>query len=502
MGGKLYLSIDCGLTATKAAVFDDAGQELSGAVRDTAIREAGGGSEIDMDAQWMLAAAAVKESLSRIGASGRDVACAAVSGHGGGLYPIDSAGRPVRAALTSMDDRASAVVAEAERSGFPTYPGTRHRPWAGQSLPQMRWLKLTSPGDYGRTRWFLGAKDWITYRLSGSACTDRTDASNNGLVGIETESYDPGLLESFGVGEALSKLPPVRASASVVGGVTPAAAEETGLAAGTPVSAGMFDVIACAAGSGALGTDAYSVIAGTWNINSAFDSRLLAAPPSVKTSLGPDEGRYAYVESSATSAGNLSWFLGIVEDLCGTAGTPSSRSVVLRRVDEAVDRCPVGARGLVFLPFIRRADIAKGADGAFAGMRADHGAGEVARAVFEGVAFAHRAHLERLQTAGLERGRAVLSGGAANSEAWCRVFSGALDRPIETSDASQAGARGVAMAAAVGTGRYAGFEEAKAAMSRPGRLFEPRGSERRAYGEAYERWLEAVSLLGGLGSKD
>jgi sugar (pentulose or hexulose) kinase len=48
MAGNLYLSIDCGLTATKAAVFDDAGNELSCAVRDTEVRSAGDASEIDM----------------------------------------------------------------------------------------------------------------------------------------------------------------------------------------------------------------------------------------------------------------------------------------------------------------------------------------------------------------------------------------------------------------------------------------------------------------------
>jgi sugar (pentulose or hexulose) kinase len=93
----------------------------------------------------------------------------------------------------------------------------------------------------------------------------------------------------------------------------------------------------------------------------------------------------------------------------------------------------------------------------------------------------------------------ILSGGAANSEAWCRVFAGAIGRKVETSDASQAGARGVAMAAAIGTGRYAGYEEAEAAMSRADKRFDPVLQERKAYEEAYARWREAASLLGRLG---
>src|SRR5512145_2326421 len=115
MAGKVYLSIDCGLTATKAAVFDDAGNELSCAVRDTVVRSVGEASEIDMEGQWGLAAEVIREAVSRAASPGREIACVAVSGHGGGLYPIDDAGKSFRPALTSMDGRASAIIAEAER---------------------------------------------------------------------------------------------------------------------------------------------------------------------------------------------------------------------------------------------------------------------------------------------------------------------------------------------------------------------------------------------------
>ncbi|TIN44802.1 MAG: carbohydrate kinase, partial [Mesorhizobium sp.] len=40
-----------------------------------------------------------------------------------------------------------------------------------------------------------------------------------------------------------------------------------GLRAGTPVVAGLFDVVASAVGSGVTRTGAASVIAGTWSIN-------------------------------------------------------------------------------------------------------------------------------------------------------------------------------------------------------------------------------------------
>ncbi len=495
MASARYLCLDCGLTATKAAVFDEVGRELAAATAVTRVESRGAASEIDMAEQWGLAAGLIREALARARerAGPGELAGAGVSGHGGGLYPIDAQGGPVRRALTSMDVRASRIVAAWAREGRSRYPATRHHPWAGQSLPQLRLLREEAPSDYARTRWALGAKDWMVHQLTGEVSADRTEASNNGLVDLATEAYNPAIPELFGVPEAGAKLPPVRESAAVVGRVTRAAAGATGLPEGLPVVAGMFDVIACAVGSGALDDSSCSIIAGTWNINSAFDALLRDAPPSVKTSLGPDRGRYAYVESSATSAGNLAWFLARLDELSG--GSPP-REALYERLNAAVEGVAPGAGGVVYLPFIHRAHIAPGVDGALLGLRAEHGLAHLLRAIYEGVAFAHRAHLEILAAGGLARSRVVLSGGAASSPAWCQIFADVLRRPVETSDASQAGARGIAAAVAVGTGRFASYEDATAAMVRTGRRFDPNPVRAPAHEEGYQRFRLAIERLG------
>jgi L-xylulokinase len=497
MSADRILSIDCGLTATKAAVFDGAGTQLAEASAATPVRVRGAASEIDMEEQWTLVARLVREALERARstAGGGALAGVGVSGHGGGFYPVDAEGRPVRAAFTSMDARAAPVVEAWAREGRSRYPATRHHPWPGQSLPQLRYLRDTAPAEFARTRWVLGAKDWIVLRLTGEVSTDRTDASNGALIDLGTGRYDPEVLRVFELQELAGKLPHVYESAQVIGRVSARAAAETSLPEGTPVVAGMFDVVACAVGSGALDDRSASIIAGTWNINTAFDGRLLETPPSVKTSLGPDAGRYAYVESSATSAGNLAWFLSRLEDLCG--GAAGQREALYARINAGVEALPPGAGGVAFLPFIHRAHIAPGADAAFAGLRAEHGVFHMLRAIYEGVAFAHRAHLELLEQGGLRRSRAVLSGGAASSPAWCTIFADVLDRPVETSDASQAGARGTAVAVAVGTGRQGSYAEATAAMVRPGQRYAPDPERAARQREGYARFQDLTARLGG-----
>ena len=499
MAGDRYLCIDCGLTATKAAVFDGKGLQIAEASAATPVRASGESSEIEMEEEWQLCARLVGEALARAGKAGGGIAGVGVSGHGGGLYPVDAAGRPVRAALTSMDRRAGPLVEAWAREGRSRYPATRHHPWAGQSLPQLAWLRRHEPQGYDRTRFALGAKDWIVLCLTGEISTDRTDASNNALVDLGSGGYDPEVPRLFGVPEVSGKLAPMNLSAAQVGRVGAAAAAATGLSAGTPVVAGMFDVLSCAVGSGAMDEGSVSLIAGTWNINSAFDARLLSTPPSVKTSLGPDEGRYAYVESSATSAGNLAWFLSALEELFAVRPAVGERptEALYARLNAGVERVPPGAEGVTFLPFIHRAQIAPGVDGAFVGLRSEHGAFHLLRALYEGVAFAHRAHLEVLAEGGLRRSRAVLSGGAASSATWCQIFADVLRRPLSTSDASQAGARGIAIALAVGTGRHRTYAEAAGAMVRPGAAYAPDDRRAAALEEGYARFRDTAARLGG-----
>ncbi|HET9597921.1 MAG TPA: FGGY family carbohydrate kinase [Anaeromyxobacteraceae bacterium] len=496
MPRRNYLAVDLGLTATKAVVFDEAGAELASAAGDTPVLAEGDASTVDMEAVWALAARVIREALERAGpAAAGALAGVGASGHGGGLYPVDAGGRPVRPALTSMDARAQVVVDRWAAEGRSPYAFSRHQPWAGQLLAQARWLREAARADFDRTRWALGAKDWLVFRLAGAASADRTDASNDGLLDLASADYAPDLLARMDLAELRPKLAPVHESAAIVGRVTARAAAETGLPEGLPVIAGMLDLVACAVGTGALDERSASLTAGTWNINCTFDRRLLDVPASVKTSLGPDPGRFVYVESSATSAGNLAWLLARAEELVGPA--PGGRAELYARMNAGVAQVPPGSGGVTYLPFIHRAHLAPGVDAAFTGLRAEHGVFHLVRALYEGVAFAHRAHLEVLEAGGLRRERAVLSGGAAASPVWCDVFAGVLDRPIETSDAAQAGARGVAMAVAVGTGGRRSYQEAADAMVRAGRRHVP-GTGREAYEEAYGRFRAVAARLGAV----
>ena len=303
----------------------------------------------------------------------RTLAGVGVSGHGGGLYPVDAGGRPVRQAITSMDARAGRIV---EGGRGRAVAATRR-----QAPPMARPVLATAPAGsatrqpadlpthpLGARRQGLDGVPAYRERLDRPDRCEQQRPPRPRRRGDTTK----GSSRLFGVPEVPRELPPVRESAAVVGRVEAAAAVATGIPAGTPVIAGMCDVSPVPWAREPSTRSSYSLIAGTWNINSRVRRAPARHAATMKASLGPDAGRLAYVESSATSAGNLAWFLGRIEEFPGFGPRRAARNSTMR-INGAVDGLPAGAEGIAFLPFIHRSHIAPETDAAFVGMRAEHG---------------------------------------------------------------------------------------------------------------------------------
>ena len=95
----------------------------------------------------------------------------------------------------------------------------------------------------------------------------------------------------------------------VAGHVTPEAARLTGLAAGTPVTGGLFDIDAAAIGSGVISDGVLCIVAGTWSINEVVTNDPIIDKRLFLSSLFAVPGMWLTLEGSATSATNLEWFV-------------------------------------------------------------------------------------------------------------------------------------------------------------------------------------------------
>ena len=178
---------------------------------------------------------------------------------------------------------------------------------------------------------------------------------------------------------------------------------------------------------------------------------------------------------------------------------PARGEPVFDEVNRMVDSVAPSDSDVLFLPFLYGSNEGPGASGAFLGLHGWHGKPHLLRAVYEGVTFSHRRHLERLLRHRPPAGAARIAGGAARSRPWVQMFADVLGIPIELTACEELGAMGAALCAGVAIGIFASFEEAARQMVRVSRTVEPRDELRDVYERKYRRYRDAVAALGAGG---
>jgi L-xylulokinase len=492
------LGVDNGGTVTKAALYDTSGAELAvSAVKTEMLFPCPGHAEKDMEDLWAANVRVISDVLAKAGVKPSEVAAAAVTGHGNGMYLVDAAGKPVCRGINSADTRAAEYVARWQTDG--TYdrvlPRTCQSLWAAQPAALLAWFRDHRPRDLERTRWVFMCKDYIRYRLTGEASAEVTDYSGTSLVDIHELRYDSGLMAAYGLEGIADKLPPIRGSAEICGRVTRAAAEATGLKEGTPVFGGLFDISACAIASGITDAERLCLIAGSWSINEYVSPSPVLDRDLFMNSAYCIPGRWLISEASATSASNLEWV--VSELLCAERKEAQARGgSVFDTVNRMVESVPAADSDVLFLPFLYGSNEGPRASAGFLGLHGWHGRAHMLRAVYEGVVFSHQRHLERLLRHRGPARAARIAGGAAKSDVWVQMFADVLDLPIEVTACEELGAMGAALCAGVGVGIFGSFEQAVDGMVRVSRTVEPRNELHDIYRSKYGRYCATVAALG------
>lgn len=455
---EALLGIDAGQTVTKAVlVHAGTGREIAvGQARVPVSTPHPRWVERDMEEVWDGCVRAVRAVL----AQAPDVRVVAVGlcGHNDGCYPVDSDLRPVRPAILAMDTRAHEQVSRYRAAGVAeaVLPLTGQSPFPASPAAVQAWLAEHEPETLARARWLLFCKDWLRLRLTGEVATDPTEASAS-FTDVRTQRYSSEAFARFGLTELADRQPPILGSAEIAGRITASAAELTGLPAGVPVVTGAHDVDAGALGMGAVTPGAVSLVMGTFSINQVVtDTVRVDHRWQARAFLRP--GHWLAMSTSPASSSNLEWF---VRTLCPESATGEDPFAFVAEEVAA----STGQDLPLYLPFLYGAPTPEpgpAASGAFLGLRGWHTRGDVLRALWEGVVLNHRAHLDALRSAFPFTGPARLSGGGARSPAWSQLLADAAELPLEITAGAEPGARGAALLAGIGAGRFAGPAEAAA----------------------------------------
>ncbi len=459
-GTRYLLGIDVGQTAVKAVVHDESLRPIGVGRRSSPVdREMPRFAERSQDALWAAAAEAIAEAIAVSGVDPAGIAAVGITGHGDGLHLVTAEGAPVGPAITAMDSRAHLEAAELAADGERmrvVLGRSGQEPTPGAAGNLLRWLLKHDPQRVQRAGAMLFCKDVIRLRLTGVIATDYSDATAS-FLDTDAAAWSAEVVEAYGLPESLMRLlPPLHASGDVVGEVLPEAAAATGLAAGTPVIAGLHDVQAAAIGMGALAPGRLALVAGSFSTNGVTTTRGDVDPRwQSRLSITP-ELRIA-MSTSATASPALNWvlrLLGVTDD--------AARD---RLFAEAAALDPEEQVPLV-LPFLVDSPLGADSSAALAGVRAWHTPAHVLRGALEGIALMHVWHTRALGERFDWEQPVVLGGGIARAPLYVQLVANALRSPVVVVQNEEAGAFGAAAVAGAAVGVFESVAAAQELVER------------------------------------
>ena len=381
-------------------------------------------SEQHPDAWW----SALEPLLDGLAA---DVSALSIAAQQHGMVVIGSHDQVLRPAKlwndTESAPEADELVDRLGRSVWAQQCGSV--PVAAFTITKLAWLRHHEPATFDAVHRVLLPHDWLTFRLTGNAVTDRGDASGTGYWSSDG-GWQADLLGLVGLTPEVCP--------NVLGPTAPAGHWRSAV-----VGPGTGDNMSAALGLGLHAGDV-AVSIGTSGVVCTVSEVPTADPSGSVAGFADATGRFLPLVCTLNAA-KVTDALGRLLDV--DHDTLASLALAT----------PAGAGGVTLVPYFdgERTPNRPDATGAISGLRADVSREQLARAAFEGVICGLLEALDAMGDAGVDTntGRLLLVGGGARSAAYPQVLASLSGRAVTVIDeADQVAAGACIQAAAVLTG--------------------------------------------------
>jgi len=420
-GPRYVLGADIGTSSCKTILIDDFGRVIaSDSEPYPCIYPEPGFVEQDPEAWYQAFCRTTSRVLKEANANPRVIEAICIVGVTHNPVLLDTDEKLLRNAIHFWDKRSVEQVGQITKKwGDEVRFRTLNEPDPLWTWPQLLWIRDNEHDIWDNIAHLLFTKDYVRHRLVPSLITDAVDPAGTLL-------YDPRRLEwikSFvdDLGLPYSSIPELRPPESIAGGLSPKAADETGLRAGTPVLTGTTDTAAELLGAGAVQSgQAVVKLASVGRIMIVLDKPLdhptiLNYPHMIPGLWYP--GSVTKYGASAYSWARKAFWSEFEED------------GIYRKMDESASEVPPGSEGVFFHPHLA-GEYAPQWDtklrASFIGLSVQHTRAHFTRAVLEGVAFQIRSALAQVMEHGGMYNEVRLIGGGAKSRVWAQIMADVL----------------------------------------------------------------------------
>jgi len=466
----VLLGIDLGTSGVKAVLLSESGDTLALASRECPIETPKPGfAEQHPDSWWQATVEVIREALDRAAINPSRIAGISFSGQMHGTVVLGRDLRPLRPAIIWADQRSAPQVSRIRAQlGIPRMleltANVLNPGFMGATLA---WLAEEEPDTLRLARLVILPKDYLRLRLTGQVASDVSDASSTAVFDTARRCWSEEMLTA--VGAPLALMPEVLESTALAGGLTPEAAQATGLVPDTPVVAGGGDQPVAALGNGVIEPGLLLLTVGTGGqVFAPLDSPAFDPQARVHTFCHCLPGRWHLLGATLCAGLSLRWLRDLLR-----AARPQ---LDYFQLEQLAAQAPPGCEGLLFCPYLigeRTPHLDPDLRGAFLGLSLHHGLPHLVRAVLEGVAFSLRDALEVLREMGVNAQSAIVSGGGGRSPLWRQILADVLALELTVLEGEEQAALGAAMLAGIGAGVFADASDACRRVVKPAGVITP-----------------------------
>jgi sugar (pentulose or hexulose) kinase len=488
------LAIDNGTQSVRAILFDLKGDIVAKSqVHLQAYYSCQPGwAEHDVEGYWQAVCQACQGLWAQPGVDKASVRGVAVTTQRGTVINLGKDGKPLRPAITWLDQRRTGEVPPMSAFWRAAFRLARvHRTidtFRGEA--EINWIRAHQRDIWERTDKFLLLSGYLNYRLCGRF----VDSSGSQVAYLP---FDYRRRKWAGrrdwKWQALAveprMLPELVAPGTRIGTIEGEAAAATGIPAGMPLIAAAADKACEVIGAGCIDPQVGCISYGTTATINSTSRRYVEVTPFIPPYPAALPDAYSIEVQVFRGYWMVNWFkeqFGHHEQARALAEDVAPEQLF----DALADSVPPGSMGLMLQPYWTPGIRVPGreAKGAIIGFGDVHTRAHVYRAILEGLAYALREGKERIEKrSGVPITALRVSGGGSQSDCAMQLTADIFGLPTARPHVYETSGLGAAINAAVGLGLYPDFAGAIAAMTRVGRVFQPVAANRDIYDRLYRR---------------